>query len=348
MQVPVLNPKKVPLVISEARLREELGFYSDRRAEALAKVYLSIGGRKDLRWDDSTPVAIISKRIESEAGRLANRQLGAGRKKKSVTVSHETFITESAGGPRLLVAVEFPYYYALCTAWFDHLRKKGRELYGLFRMILAKIVREFPNYSAAEYFESVVEMYEPESLEEEFTTSLKADCEEVMELRDGCGKKKLSIASIRRKFRRVEKNLSRNHRNWVRLAIRAMEESDRAFTKETPWLHDGVPEEFMERPSPERFFLICRRPHDTAEQVITEDVNAMAGEYGPPLMFLDIRSQKDLRNAARVLTFYRLLQELFYSAEHVFGSVYYRDEKREAREVKEQNGKEPSQGAAGI
>jgi hypothetical protein len=348
MQVPVLNPKKVQLVITEARLREELGFYSDRRAEALAKVYLSIGGRKDLRWDDSKPIAVISKRIESEAERLVNRQLGAGRKRKSVTVSHETFITKSDGGPRLLVAVEFPYYYALCTAWFDHLRKKGREVYGLFRMILAKIVREFPNYSAAEYFENVVEMYEPESLDEEFTVSLKADCEEIINLRDGYGNRKLSIAAIERMFRRVEKILSRNHRKWVRLAIRAMEESDRAFTRETPWLHNGVPEEFMERPTPERFFLICSRPHDTAEQVMTEDINAMAGEYGPPLMFFNIRSRKDLRSAARVLLFYRLLQELFYSAETVFGSVYYRDEKRKAREVKEQNGNEPSQGTAGV
>lgn len=348
MQVPVLNPKKVPLVISEARLREELGFYSNRLAEALAKLYLSIGGRKDLRWDDSKPIAVISKRIESGAERLANRQLRAGRRKKSVTVSHEIFITKSDVGPRLLVAVEFPYYYVLCTAWFDHLRKKGREVYGLFKMILAKMVREFPNYSAAEYLENVVEMYEPESLDEEFTASLKADCEEVIELRDGYGKKKLSIAAIRRKFRRVEKSLSRKYRLWVRLAIRAMEECDWAFTKETPWLHDGVPEEFMERPSPERFFLVCSRPHDAAERAITEDVNAMAGEYGPPLMFFHIRSRKDLRSAARVFMFYRLLQELFYSAENVFGSVYYRDEKKKVREVKEQNGKEPSQGAAGI
>src|SRR5574341_358940 len=77
------------------------------------------------------------------------------------------------------------------------------------------------------------QMYEPESLDEEFTASLKADCEEVIELRDGYGKKKLSIAAIRRKFRRVEKSLSRKYRLWVRLAIRAMEECDWAFTKET-------------------------------------------------------------------------------------------------------------------
>ncbi len=349
MKLPALRVEKVDLVIPEVRLREELGLSSLVRAQALAKLYLSIGGRRSLRWADDAPLARISQRIESEVeGKAKSRLKAGGKDKKSVTLGFMPFVAWSDKGPRLLVAVELPYYYILCTAWFDHLKKKGGKVYEFFETILAKIIQEFPNYSVPHYFETVIDTYDPESLDAEFGESMTEEYNGIKAIRDTYTRKTHSVAAIKRKFKRIEKHLSQRQRQWVRLAIRTMEELDRAFTRETPWLHEGVPEEFMDRLTPERFFLIVSRPGEAAEHALTEDVNIMAGEYGPPVMFLNVQSRKDLRLAERVLSFYRLLQELFYTAETIFGSVYFRKEKRKAEEVKEQRGKGESEPTGSI
>jgi hypothetical protein len=349
MELPALSAEKVDLVIPEARLREELGLFSLVRAQSLAKLYLSIGGRRSLRWADDTPLARISQKIESEVeGKAKSRLKAGGKSKKSVTLGFMPFVAWSDRGPRLLVAVELPYYYVLCTAWFDHLKKKGGKVYEFFETILAKIIQEFPNYSVPHYFETVIDNYDTESLDAEFGESMTEAYNGIKAIQNTYGRKTHSVAAIERRLRRVGKNLSRRQRQWARLAIRTMEEMDRAFTKETPWLHEGVPEEFTDRPTPERFFLIVSRPGEYAEHAITEDVNMMAGESGPPVMFLHVQSKKDLRCAARVLSFYRLLQELFYTAETIFGSVYFRKERRNSEGVNEQHGKEESERTGGV
>jgi len=349
MKLPALRGKKVALVIPESLLREGLGLFSLVRAQSLAKLYLSIGGQRSLRWADDTPIARISQKLESEVeGKAKSRLKAGGKSKKSVTLGFMPFVAWSDTGPRLLVTIELPYYYVLCTAWYDHLKKKGEKVYELFETILAKILQEFPKYSVADYFETVIDNYDPESLDAEFGESMTEEYNGIKAIQNTYCRKTHSALAIERKFRSVEKHLSRRQRQWVRLAIRTMKELNRAFTKETPWLHEGVPEDFMDRLTPERFFLIVSRPGEAAEHALTEDVNIMAGEYGPPVMFLHVQSRKDLRLAERVLSFYRLFQELFYTAETIFGSVYFRKEKRNSEGVNEQRGKEESERRSGV
>lgn len=331
----MLSFSNINAQVSGAQLMSELGVLAGN-ASRLASLYLDLGGDRGLSWGRNIAPSVIAadiqeritSTIDSEVEKAVNGICEAYGKKQTLNV--DTYMVSSFESQTIVGIVELENFYAIAIKFTEKL-KKDLPLWELVRLLLYGLKNTGVCASEYDLLSDHVEMCEEEPCGEDDQDGygeIRKSLEKTKAYFSGTPRCRKGVAvDIMAAYDKVKDRLTDRQRLCVESTVAVIRFFDsywkdfrRSSTKKgaVNLFEDERFSSLRERPAPDLFMHIVWDGNDVSSHYLSEDLNSLAGEHGPPVLIRGIEGGNDLVMFCRLVEHMAMLQNIFFDFEEVW------------------------------